>query len=213
MGSPAQTQGPGRSDRGVPYSVAAATHVHIEGGGLVTDTHTETAATSTLPRVCQATQPLPAPAPQGGRPGWPPTGQSGCPSGWLAQGFWPAFQVWVQGHSCGQSAPRVHGSPVTPVSVRLGSTLQKQPGGHLSGAHGRHPSPSPDSWEGGRRNPFGLGTGVRNGSSWVRWVEKGPSLGSPSENGASPQRRLLPLASRHGGLRAQAEWCPDRAVP
>lgn len=206
MGSPAPDSGPRAGVTAVECHAVwlLATHVHIEGGGLVTDTHTETAAASTLPRVCQATQPLPAPAPQGdGR--LAPHGAIGVPLRLAgAGGSWPAFQVWVQGHSC-----RPVGSPCAWVSLSRGLCASRLDASEAArwaprGAHGRHPSPeSGFLGGGGRRNPFGLGAGGQKRLlRGVRWVGEGPIPRGPSENGASPQAQASPLASRHGGLRA-----------
>lgn len=207
MGSPgprlrAQCRGHGRECHAVWPCV---THVHAEGGAW-SQTHAWRLHTaSTLPRVCQAAQPLPAPAPKGD--GWLVTrraiGVTLRPAG--AGGSWLAFRVWVPGRSCRPvGSPCVRGSPCHAVSLCPGSTLQKRPGGHLQGrtadappTQGRIPG-----W-GSCRNPICSGAGGQKQLlRGVRWVGEGPIPQGPSENGASPQVQASPPASRRGGLRA-----------
>lgn len=158
MSSPAPDSGPRAGVTTVECHAVwlLATHVHIEGGGLVTDTHGDGGCFHPSTSVPGHTA-TPCTSPQGGRPAGPThRAQSGALR-LAGAGFLAGIQVWVQGHSCRQSAPRVHGSPCHAVSVRLGSTLQKQPGGHLGGRTADTPTPSPDSWEGGPQKSFWLG--------------------------------------------------------
>lgn len=159
MGSPAPDSGPRAGVTAAECHAVwlCATHVHIEGGGLVTDTHTETASCFHPSTSVPGHTATPCTSPAGGRPAAPPPGNRGAPQAGWGGGSWLAFQVWVQGHSC-----RPVGSPcawlsLSAVSVRLGSTLQKRPGGHLGGRTADTPLPSPDSWEGVPQKSFWLG--------------------------------------------------------